>query len=471
MTGSRTLRVAVVGHTNTGKTSLLRTLMRDADFGEVSDRPAVTRHVESAQIVVSDGWTVEVFDTPGLEDSISLLDHLDTIGRDGRRTGIEQVRDFLSSDSAAGPFAQEAKSLRQVLDSDAALYVIDARDRVLAKFRDELEILSRCARPVVPVLNFVASGEANTTPWRSALAELNLHAVAEFDTVVFDQAGEIRLFEKLRTLLDEFQPVLDALIEKRRRERRELIAGTARLIAELLVDVAAYSQTIARIEQTEAERQVEQFKQQVREREQYCVDDLLHLYRFREEDLASAPLPIEGGQWGVDLFSPAALKQFGIRTGGAVAAGAATGLVLDVMFGGMSLGAWTTLGASLGAAVELGRTHGRRLFDRARGYSELRCDQSTLIVLLVRQTRLAQALLRRGHAAVSPIALADDSDTGRSAPPHWTRDVVRELDEAKIHPGWSRLGEPRRVDLDNAHRQQVVRRICQCIETQLGTAA
>ena len=34
------LRVAVVGHTNTGKTSLLRTLMRDVNFGEVSDRPA-----------------------------------------------------------------------------------------------------------------------------------------------------------------------------------------------------------------------------------------------------------------------------------------------------------------------------------------------------------------------------------------------------------------------------------------------
>ena len=40
------LRIAVVGHTNAGKTSLLRTLTRRAAFGEVSDRPGVTRHVE-----------------------------------------------------------------------------------------------------------------------------------------------------------------------------------------------------------------------------------------------------------------------------------------------------------------------------------------------------------------------------------------------------------------------------------------
>ena len=34
------IRIAVVGHTNTGKTSLLRTLTRDTRFGEVADSQA-----------------------------------------------------------------------------------------------------------------------------------------------------------------------------------------------------------------------------------------------------------------------------------------------------------------------------------------------------------------------------------------------------------------------------------------------
>ena len=42
------LKLAVVGHTNTGKTSLLRTLTHDTGFGEVSARPSATRHVEEA---------------------------------------------------------------------------------------------------------------------------------------------------------------------------------------------------------------------------------------------------------------------------------------------------------------------------------------------------------------------------------------------------------------------------------------
>ncbi len=44
------LKLAVVGHTNVGKTSLLRTLTRDVGFGEVSHRPSTTRHVEGARL-------------------------------------------------------------------------------------------------------------------------------------------------------------------------------------------------------------------------------------------------------------------------------------------------------------------------------------------------------------------------------------------------------------------------------------
>ena len=47
------LSLAVVGHTNTGKTSLLRTLLRDSTFGEVKNAPSTTRHVEEA--LINDG--------------------------------------------------------------------------------------------------------------------------------------------------------------------------------------------------------------------------------------------------------------------------------------------------------------------------------------------------------------------------------------------------------------------------------
>ncbi len=62
------LKIAVVGHTNVGKTSLMRTLTRDVDFGEVSDRPATTRRVEGTGLFVDCRKVLELYDTPGLED-------------------------------------------------------------------------------------------------------------------------------------------------------------------------------------------------------------------------------------------------------------------------------------------------------------------------------------------------------------------------------------------------------------------
>ena len=71
---TKPLTLAVVGHTNVGKTSLLRTLTRDVGFGEVSHRPSTTRHVEGARLSVDGQALLELYDTPGLEDAIALLE-------------------------------------------------------------------------------------------------------------------------------------------------------------------------------------------------------------------------------------------------------------------------------------------------------------------------------------------------------------------------------------------------------------
>jgi len=46
------LKLAVVGHTNTGKTSLVRTLLRSGEFGQVADRGGTTRQVTSSTLSV-----------------------------------------------------------------------------------------------------------------------------------------------------------------------------------------------------------------------------------------------------------------------------------------------------------------------------------------------------------------------------------------------------------------------------------
>ena len=212
------LSLAVVGHTNTGKTSLLRTLLRDGAFGEVADAPSTTRHVERSAVSDGPDTLVYLYDTPGLEDAGGLLDWLES-HTPSRSDGIERLQLFLDSPEAAADFNQEAKVLRQLLQSDMALYVVDAREPVLNKYKDELTVLSWCAKPVMPVFNFV--GGQDLSAWTTMLARRNLHVYSGFDTVAFDFEGEIRLWDNLATMLPE-RTVLDRLIAMRRREWHQL---------------------------------------------------------------------------------------------------------------------------------------------------------------------------------------------------------------------------------------------------------
>ena len=437
----------------------MRTLMRDVRFGHVIDGPAVTRDVEGAVLRAGGESVVQLFDTPGLEDSVGLLETLDARRGERRLDGLDVIREFLDSADAIRHFAQERKALRQVLASDVALYVIDARDRVLAKHSDELEVLGRCARPIVPVLNFTAVDQARTTDWRAHLARVNMHAVAEFDTVVFDLRGEERLFEKMRTLLDARGEALKRLMSDRAAERHNLIRSSAGLVAELLVDVSAFA-VVVPSDSTESGRNacMKDLKHVVTRREQRCVEHLLALHRFRVGDVESGGLPIENGMWGFDLFSPAALRQFGLHTGGAAATGAMVGLTLDVALAGLSLGTGMSAGALIGSALGLASAHGRRMLDRARGLTELRCERATLELLAVRQIALVRSLLRRGHAAMDVVQLKGKlDDEGRTRIP---RDVLRVLAKARVHPKWSRLGTQRKSSgVSEPARRDTVQRV------------
>jgi len=452
------LRIAVVGHTNTGKTSLLRTLLRDPSFGEVSDAPATTRHVEGAALPVDGAGTVVLYDTPGLEDPGGLLDTLERLAL-ADEDAPARLQRFLDDESARTRFEQEAKALRQVLASDVVLYVIDAREPVLGKYRDELAILAGSARPVIPVLNFTAAPDARADAWREQLARLNLHAVVSCDAVVFDAAGELRLFEKLGSLLDARHGLLDALIRQRRDEGAWLRRAAAELIADLLIDVAACVQVVPRDPGGGDAAALEALRAAVRAREQRCVEELLALFRFRPGDWSEAPLPLVDGHWGLDLFSARALRHHGIRTGGAAATGAAAGFGIDAVTGMMSLGAATLLGAAAGTVVGVARDLGGRALAALRGRVELRVHDAPLRLLMARERELLGALLRRGHASVTPIDMPV-----RGAQPT----LPEALRAARNHRHWSRLNAP--AFAPDPQRQRALETVAGALLQTLGNA-
>jgi len=446
---TRAIKLAVVGHTNVGKTSLLRTLTGDVSFGEVSHRPSTTRHVEGARLSVDGEALVELYDTPGLEDAIALLDYLERLDRPGERLdGPARLARFLEGSEARQRFEQEAKVMRQLLGSDAGLYVIDAREPVLAKYRDELAVLASCGKPLLPVLNFVSAQQHREPEWREALSRLGLHALVRFDSVAPPEDGGRRLYESLALLLESARPRLERLIEDQEKQRTAKRHSAARLIAELLIDCAACRRSVETTAEQE-QQAVEALRKAVRQREQQCVEALLKLYAFRKDDVSSSDLPLMDGRWGNDLFNPETLKLMGVRVGGGVAAGAAAGAGVDLMVGGVTLGAAALVGAIAGGALSTARSYGGRLLGKFKGRRELTVDDAVLRLLALRQRHLLLALGVRGHAALHSIELTTPQDKT------WRKGKIPEpLNRARAHPQWSTLNPHAKPN--QAERQEAI---------------
>lgn len=449
-TKQQPLSVAIVGHTNTGKTSLIRTLLKDVKFGEVCNRPSTTRHVEASPLQINNQHLLTLFDTPGLEDSIGLLHEVQQSALDNSALGIDKVQAFLSSEAAKDEFSQEAKVLRQLLNSDIALYIIDAREPVLGKYQDELTALSFCAKPIMPVLNFIADNDNNKQQWQEHLAKLNLHAVIDFDTVAYSKDNEVSLFQGMQTLLPMRRTDLQHIIKEREVEWNNLSYLAAFTLAELLIDVASYKE---KINIDEAHTPVhEHMQNRIRQQENRCIESLLNLYKFYEDEFSHNHLPVKNGKWQQDIFDADTFVDFGLDTGSAMAKGAALGLTIDVFTGGLSLGMGAALGAAAGALFK----HGRHLMDAARGFENFVIDDATITLIAMRETQLVFALMRRGHAAQKPINIPDVSKA------LWNVDEQpKPIKLARRHRNWSNLNRQFR---DTTDRQQTIDDLAKIIQ-------
>lgn len=439
------LKLAVVGHTNTGKTSILRTLLRDVYFGEVKNEAATTRHVERAQLINSQTGEVLValYDTPGLEDASGLMDWLED-NTASRRDGIERLQQFLAADIASGAtdsyssehedYSQEAKVIRQLLASDMAVYVIDAREPVLSKYKDELAILSWAAIPVMPVFNFTDIQDANIDAWQTMLARRNLHISTRFDSVAFEFVDEMRLWQNLATMLTHAE-MLEQLMQRRTEDWAQLYDDANIIIADFLLNVAAFVREIN--DDDDPMPILQQMQEAVRQSERAMQHQLLNSYKFYDNAVAATPLELKAYQQ--DPFDPELLKSYGIRTTSGAAAGALLGLGIDAAALGTTLGLGTALGGIAGGLL----SNTGSIADRLSGVKRLYIDPATLTLLATRAIDLLMALRHRGHAATDATQMSysnNNIDHNPEAMTPWsTHKLPSELKKARSKPQWSSL--------------------------------
>ena len=423
------LKVAVVGHTNTGKTSLVRTLLRDESFGEIADAAGTTRSVERTGIYAADTEVLSLYDTPGLEDSSALLQALDRFSTTlPDASPNELLREFVAQSGEDTEFEQENKVLLQTLGSDVLLYIIDVREPLLGKYRDEVSILSKCGKPIIPVFNFIAGHNEALVRWREQMAEFNLHAALEFDTVAYDFEAEKRLYQKLQSMLESHYDALQSLIDYRQDVWQNMSRAAARRIFDLLRDVAGYRRIINTGSGADPAGDTAHMQHFVRKAEQRALTDLLTIFSFTQVDVELQQLPVQDGRWELDVFSPGALKAFGLNASSSALTGAAAGAGVDLMVGGLSLGTGMTIGAVIGAGMATARRYKQELKAAWRGNKWLCVDDNTVTLLYLRQRELLHRLTRRGHAAQEKMKIGGKVDN--TIPKGWSKII----EEMRQHP-------------------------------------
>jgi hypothetical protein len=164
---SVTVTLSLISHTNVGKTTLARTLLR-RDVGEVLDQAHVTEENEAYTLIETEGAVLRLWDTPGFGDTGRLMRRL---RREREPLGwfLHQVWDRL----ADRPLFCSQRALRNAREeADVVLYIVNASEDPgdATYVRLELEILAWIGRPVLLLLNQVSQPDAGIEARWAALA-------------------------------------------------------------------------------------------------------------------------------------------------------------------------------------------------------------------------------------------------------------------------------------------------------------
>ena len=390
------ISLLIVGHANTGKTSLIRTMVRDHTFGKVQNQSGTTRHVERITLSLADQPLLHLVDTPGFEDSMGLWQT--RTSEPFVQLSNEQWLNAICEDpNYQVEYEQELKILRQLNQCDVILYVIDLRQKPLGKYLDELNILACANKPIVPILNYCHEDAAHRAAWKQCLAERHLHAHVQYDTVAFYLADERKLYQTLQSLMPDHYEALQDFMTQRERDASHRLTKATEQLTKLLIECAT-TQKICR-SKTPSALEKTTFEQSIRQREQRFVEFCLHLYAFQASDVILQDLPLEEGAWQQDVFDADTLKHWGIQTSTKAVTGAAIGAGIDVLSAGLTLGTATTLGAMIGAGLQTGYTFKSALLNKLKGQSVLALQPASCIVLMWRGIELVRHLHHRGHAA------------------------------------------------------------------------
>jgi hypothetical protein len=335
---SKTVDLSLVSHTNQGKTTLVRTLLRQ-EVGEVLDQAHVTDENTPHELIATGQSKLILWDTPGFGDSARLLKRLE--GHDNPLGWFQgQVIDRLT-DRSMWCGQQAVTNVRE--DADLVLYLVNGSESPDAAgyLGPELEILKWIGKPVIVVLNQTgppldtADARAEVERWRAwAARHMLIRDVLSLDAFTRCWVQEGVLFERVvDSLAEDARDTMRGLVEAWHMRNAEIFGDAIGSVATFLTSAATDRVPLERNDMAERRNASSRLREDVRRRMRELSHAVIRLHglegrseRDIETDIADLVLP----QRAADD------KRSAIW--GGVLGGLGGGLLADVLSGGLTLG-------------------------------------------------------------------------------------------------------------------------------------
>ena len=462
------VQLALISHTNNGKTTLTRTLL-GADVGEVRDAAHVTIFSEAHTLLTTPGGdALRLWDTPGFGDSVRLLKRL---GMSDNPIGwfLREVLDRHRDHT----FWLSQQALRTARDAaDVVLYLVNAAESPQdAGYLDaEMQILAWLGKPVLVLLNQVgpprpaAQEQAERALWRTALNNyvmvrevLPLDAFARcwvHERVFYESvaallpaekvAGYRRLLEVWRAQnmrrFDQAMQLTAAQLVNAACEREAVEANDKSLMRSALQAVGIGKNAQQRRQERAMQALVSRFERGIAQ----TTGELLALYKL---DPGAAGTINTRVHENFVVRTPIDEAQAGLL--GAIVSGATSGLTAEILSGGLTAGIGALIGGVVGAVTFAGA---------ARGYnaSTDRNAPSVAFTEVFLRSLVVTSMLR--YLAIIHFGRGRGQFIEGEAPGFWQEHVEQEvaLHEAPLISLWKAVREGSNPESATTQLQQLL---------------
>jgi len=358
-----TVTLSLISHTNVGKTTLARTLLR-REIGEVRDQPHVTTIAEAHVLIETAEARLLLWDTPGFGDTVRLMTRL---RHEGDPIGwvLHQAWDRLLN----RPLWCSQEAIRNIRDeADVVLYLVNATEdpEGAGYVTPELELLSWMRRPVLILLNQVGVEDAGQAVerWQRHLAPFAVvGGVLPLDAFSRAWVEESLVLERVAGLLDgDKRAAMDRLLRAWNDRNLRVFDASIEAIARYLAQIGGDREAIGSpgahaswmherlsdlraLSRADRERAMGALFDRVQAATRLLMERLIELHQLTGESQAQVERRLEDAAVPRhDAINP---------TTGAIAGGTVSGLLAglgaDVLAGGLSLGGGAIAGAMLGA--------------------------------------------------------------------------------------------------------------------------